>query len=117
MRSFFGLPSQVTGTTLLGAGSRSGSTTLCLIPRAIRFPNPMGWAAWFETLLGRPSSEETIWLVAEVDGRVVGSVEARLERPIDTASRQLLRHLGELRIVVDMLGSRNLTVAEAWRPS
>ena len=35
---------------------------------------------------------------------MVGSVEARLERPIDTASRQLLRHLGEPRVVVDTLG-------------
>jgi GNAT superfamily N-acetyltransferase len=42
--------------------------------------------------------------VAEVDGRVVGNVEARQERPIDNAPRQLLRHLGELRVVVDALG-------------
>jgi GNAT superfamily N-acetyltransferase len=57
-----------------------------------------------ETLLGKPRSEETVWLVAEVAGRVVGSVEARLEQPVDSAPRQLLRHLGELRVVVDALG-------------
>ena len=49
-----------------------------------------------ETLLGKPRSEETVWLVAEVAGRVVGSVEARLEQPVYSAPRQLLRHLGEL---------------------
>jgi GNAT superfamily N-acetyltransferase len=57
-----------------------------------------------ETLLGKPRSEETVWLVAEVAGRVVGSVEARLEQPVYSAPRQLLRHLGELRVVVDALG-------------
>lgn len=57
-----------------------------------------------ETLLGKPRSEETVWLVAEVAGRVVGSVEARLEQPVNSAPRQLLRHLGELRVVVDALG-------------
>ena len=81
-----------------------GEYYAALDPQGYQVPEPDGLAAWFETLLGRPSSEEMIWLVAEVDGRVVGSVEARLERPIDTASRQLLRHLGELRVVVDTLG-------------
>jgi GNAT superfamily N-acetyltransferase len=75
-----------------------------LDPQGYQVPEAEGLAAWFETLLGRPRSEERIWLVAETDGRVVGSVEARLERPVDTAPRQLLRHLGELRVVVDALG-------------
>jgi GNAT superfamily N-acetyltransferase len=75
-----------------------------LDPQAYQVPEPDGLAAWFETLLRKPRSKETIWLVAEVDGRVVGNVEARLERPIDSAPRQLLRHLGERRVVVDALG-------------
>jgi GNAT superfamily N-acetyltransferase len=79
-----------------------------LDPQAYQVPAADGLAAWFETLLGRPRSEERIWLVAEVAGRVVGNVEARLEPPVDSAPRQLLRHLGERRVVVDALGVEEL---------
>jgi GNAT superfamily N-acetyltransferase len=60
--------------------------------------------AWFEELLQRPRSADAVWLVAEVDGRVVGDVAARLERPTEDAARQLLRDLGRVRIFVDALG-------------
>jgi GNAT superfamily N-acetyltransferase len=79
-----------------------------LDPQAYQVPAADGLAAWFETLLGRPHSKERIWLVAEVAGRVVGNVEARLEPPVDSAPRQLLRHLGERRVVVDALGVEEL---------
>ena len=59
---------------------------------------------WFEELLQRPPSEDAVWLVAEVDGRVVGDVAARLERPVEDAARQLLRDLGRVRLYVDALG-------------
>jgi GNAT superfamily N-acetyltransferase len=96
-----------------------------LDPQAYQVPEADGLAAWFETLLGRPDSEERIWLVAEVAGRVVGNVEARLEPPVDSAPRQLLRHLGERRVVVDALGveepyrrrgvaSRLMQAVERW---
>ena len=39
-----------------------------------------------------------------MDGVVVGNVSAELHRPIDTASRQLLRFLGETRLFVSALG-------------
>jgi GNAT superfamily N-acetyltransferase len=45
-----------------------------------------------------------VWLVAEVDGQVVGDVSARLERPAEDAERQVLRYLGEVRIDVAVLG-------------
>ncbi len=51
-----------------------------------------------------------MWLVAEVEGQVVGDVSAHLERPAVDAERQLLRHLGEVRIYVDAL-----SVAQAHR--
>ena len=46
----------------------------------------------------------SVWLVAEVDGQVVGDVSAHLERPVEDAERQLLSYLGEVRIYVDALG-------------
>ncbi|HET6750727.1 MAG TPA: GNAT family N-acetyltransferase [Actinomycetes bacterium] len=77
---------------------------------AFQVPPVDGLAGWFEELLGRPRSEDAVWLVAEVDGRVVGDVSARLERPTEDAERQLLRDLGRVRLYVDALG-----VEEAYR--
>ena len=76
-----------------------------------RFPTlqPAG-SEWFQELLGRRPLDDAVWLVAEADGRVVGDVCARLERPVDDAPRQLLRDLGRARLCVDALG-----VAEAYQ--
>jgi GNAT superfamily N-acetyltransferase len=77
---------------------------------AFQVPPADGLVAWFEELVQRPPSEDTVWLVAEVDGRVVGDVSARLERPTEDAARQLLRDLGRVLLYVDALG-----VEEAYR--
>jgi ribosomal protein S18 acetylase RimI-like enzyme len=69
-----------------------------------QIPDEHGLAEWFEGLLARPASEDTVWLVAEVDGLVVGNVAAELHRPVETAERQLLRSLGETRLFVSALG-------------
>jgi GNAT superfamily N-acetyltransferase len=92
------------GDDLARGWIETGQYYAALDPQAYQLPEAEGLAAWFETLLGKPRSKETVWLVAEVAGRVVGNVEARLEQPFDSAPRQLLRHLGELRVVVDALG-------------
>jgi GNAT superfamily N-acetyltransferase len=77
---------------------------------AFQLPAADGLVAWFQRLLRRPRSDDAVWLVAEVDGRVVGDVAARLEHPTEDAARQLLRDLDRLRLYVDALG-----VAEAYR--
>jgi GNAT superfamily N-acetyltransferase len=77
---------------------------------AFRVPAGEGLAGWFEELLRRPRREDAVWLVAEVDGQVVGDVGAHLERPAEDADRQLLRDLGRVRLYVDALGVR-----EAYR--
>jgi GNAT superfamily N-acetyltransferase len=71
---------------------------------AFQVPDADGLVAWFEELLRRPRAEDAVWLVAEVDGRVVGDVAARLELPAEDAARQLLRDLGRVRLYVDALG-------------
>jgi GNAT superfamily N-acetyltransferase len=81
-----------------------------LDPEAAQVPTTDGLVEFFEELLGRPRSEDSVWLVAEIDGQVIGDISARLERPAKDAERQVLRHLGEIRVYVD-----SLSVAEAYR--
>jgi GNAT superfamily N-acetyltransferase len=87
-----------------------GSHYAALDPDAFQAPAADGLTGWFEELLRQPRADDSIWLVAEVDGRVVGTVDAHLERPADDASRQILRDLARLRLTVDALG-----VEEAYR--
>jgi GNAT superfamily N-acetyltransferase len=75
-----------------------------LDPDAFQVPAADGLSGWLEELLRRPRSSDQLWLVAEVDGRVVGDVHAHLERPAKDAARQLLRDLGRVRVFVDALG-------------
>jgi GNAT superfamily N-acetyltransferase len=77
---------------------------------AFQVPAADGLVAWFEELLRRPRSADEVWLVAEVDGRVVGDVSAHLEQPADDADRQSLRDLGRVRLYVTALG-----VEQAYR--
>jgi GNAT superfamily N-acetyltransferase len=81
-----------------------------LDPEGFRVPSIDGLAEFFEELLARPRSEDSAWLVAEVDGQVVGDVSARLERPAEHAERQVLGYLTEVRVYVETLG-----VAQAHR--
>ena len=80
-------------------------------PGAFRVPNGDGLVEWFETFLVKPSKEDQLSLVAEIDGEVVGSIEASVVEPIEDAERQMLRELGERRLFVNHMG-----VARAhWR--
>jgi GNAT superfamily N-acetyltransferase len=81
-----------------------------LDPEAAQMPSTDGLVEFFEKLLGRPRSEDSVWLVAEVGGQVIGDISARLERPAKDAERQVVRYLGKIRVYVDALG-----VAEAYR--
>jgi GNAT superfamily N-acetyltransferase len=96
-----------------------------LDPEAFRIPSTDGLVESFEESLKRPRSEDSAWLVAEVDGQVVGDVSARLERPARDAERQVLRYLGEVRVYVDALsvvhayrrlgvGTRLMHAIERW---
>ena len=87
-----------------------GNQYAALDPDAFEAPAADGLAAWFEELLRQPRNDDSVWLVAEVDGRVVGTVDAHLERPAADASRQILRDLARLRVTVEALG-----VEEAYR--
>jgi GNAT superfamily N-acetyltransferase len=81
-----------------------------LDPQAFRVPSTDGLVEFLEELLRRPRSDDSVWLVAEGDGRVMGDISARLERPAEGAEYQVVQYLGEVRVYVDALG-----VGEAYR--
>jgi GNAT superfamily N-acetyltransferase len=96
-----------------------------LDPDVFQVPTGEGLAEWFEQLLARARAPDTIWLVAEIAGRVVGDINARLDRPITDAARQLVREVGQVRVFVNALGvqaayrrrgvgTRLLEAVEGW---
>ena len=68
----------------------------------VQVPEPDGLAAWFERLLLSPGDDVCV-LVAERDEEVAGFVLGSLARPVPDAAKQLLRSLGQIRLVVDAL--------------
>jgi GNAT superfamily N-acetyltransferase len=96
-----------------------------LAPDLFQVPDHDGLAAWFEEWLPTISSDDRLFLVAELESRVVGSVLATVARPAPDAGRQLLRELGLVRVIVDALvvesaywrrgtGTALLTAVEEW---
>lgn len=95
-----------------------------LDPEHFRVPAAEAQAGEFEELLGR-GRDGALLLVAELGGRVVGWLSARIEPPHPAAASQLVRELGWTRLAVDALvvdraawrhgaGTALLTAAEAW---
>jgi GNAT superfamily N-acetyltransferase len=73
-------------------------------PETFQVPNDDGLVEWFESFLDESPKENELSLVGELDGEVVGSLEGRIEEPMETANRQMLRELGETRLVVNAMG-------------
>ena len=72
-----------------------------------------------------PLPDDRAWLVAEVEGAVVGSVGVRLDEPFESAAIQPQRDVGRRRAYVTLLavqeaqrsrgiGSRLMLAAEEW---
>jgi GNAT superfamily N-acetyltransferase len=94
-------------------------------PDAFQVPKEEGLIEWFESFLDEIPNEDELSLVAEIDGEVAGSLEAKIQQPDDTSSYQLLRDLGETRMVVNALevdparwrsgvGTALMKAAERW---
>ncbi len=73
-------------------------------PDAFQVPNEEGLVEWFRSFLGETAEEDQLSIVAELDGEVVGSLEASILKPDDTADRQMLCELGETRLFVNAIG-------------
>jgi GNAT superfamily N-acetyltransferase len=95
-----------------------------LEPGYFQVPPGEGLAESFEAALGT-DGEDTLMLVAELDGQVAGWLTARIERPAASVARQMVREPGWTRLFIDALlvdravwregaGTALLTAAEAW---
>jgi len=76
-----------------------------LFPAHFRLPDDEGFAERLEDELAREQDERRLWLVAEIDGQVVGQLFAHVEPPIENAERQMVRHLAETRLFIDAVGT------------
>lgn len=73
-------------------------------------PRAEGLAAlWDEGV--RQGGAGSLYVVAELDGRVIGSLSARLQFPEPDAAAQLTRGQGRTRLAVDAL----MVMQEEWR--
>lgn len=91
-----------------------------------RFKYPEGdLATLSEAELRKPVPENQLWLVAEVDGTVVGEVQAVLHEPNEDAEVQARRDVGLRRVYVNYLavqadhrnrgiGGRLMEAVETW---
>jgi GNAT superfamily N-acetyltransferase len=95
-----------------------------LDPAHFQVPGADGAADHWEERLGRDDGN-SLRLVAETGGRVVGWLAAHIEPPADNAGEQLTREQGWTQLAVDALlverghwregaGTRLLEAAEAW---
>jgi GNAT superfamily N-acetyltransferase len=95
-----------------------------LDPGHFQVPAADGLAASWDDELGQ-DSDDTLRLVADVDGQVCGWLAARIEPPVDNAAAQLTREPGWTVLVIDALivhrdhwrrgaGTALLEAAEAW---
>jgi len=84
--------------------AESGAFFVNLDPGTAQEPEPRGLVEWHEGIYARYADDPTVlMLVAEVDGRVVGAVTARLFEPLPSASWQVMRDLAHRRVHVDAL--------------
>ncbi len=96
-----------------------------LAPDLFRLPDEEGFVELIEGDGGWRDAAENLALVAEVDGQVAGYLEATVHPPLETASWQAQRDLGETRLQINFVGtadaykrkgvaSRLVEAAEAW---
>jgi GNAT superfamily N-acetyltransferase len=64
-----------------------------LEPTLFQVPDEDGLEGWIRTALDGPPDEDRVWLVADVDGKVQGYVQAEITRPGSDARWELLADL------------------------
>jgi GNAT superfamily N-acetyltransferase len=112
------------GTEIARAWLSAAAYYADLDPDHFQLPRAEGLAEGWDDQLGR-DNQDSLQLVAELDGRVVGWLAARIEPPEQNAAVQLTREHAWTRLVVDALivdradwrqgvGTTLLAAAEAW---
>ena len=95
-----------------------------LDPEHFQVPAAQALAELFDNQVGR-GADDALQLVAELDGRVVGWLSARVEQPSENAAVETIREPGMTRLLVDALivdrpvwrcgaGTALLEAAESW---
>jgi GNAT superfamily N-acetyltransferase len=74
-----------------------------LEPERFHVPEPNAQISWFENALQKPPPENSVWLVAEVDGKAVGDAQAVLDEPLANAAVQPQRDVGRRRVYLNYL--------------
>ncbi|MFL6053433.1 MAG: GNAT family N-acetyltransferase [Actinoallomurus sp.] len=103
----------------------AGRHYAAIVPGVVQEPDPEGLVEWFEEAISEARDDDTVWLVAEVNGQVVGVIEAAVARPAPDAHRQLQRDLSRVRLVINALavveeyrrrgvGTALMEAAETW---
>jgi GNAT superfamily N-acetyltransferase len=79
-------------------------------PDDFRVPDEEGRAAFMEPA-PEENTETSLALVAELDGKVAGYLEAQIEPPLESARYQSNPELGERRLFINYVGTR----PQFWR--
>lgn len=93
-----------------------------------QIPEADGLAEWFEDSLRHPLSPDVCRLVAEQGRQVIGFIMAAIEQPVEHAAKQIVREIGQPRVLIDAvairevhrrkgLGTRLMAAVEAWARS
>jgi len=96
-----------------------------LEPDRFHVPALEAQLAWYEQALAKPLPDNSIWLVAEVDGQAVGEAQAQLYEPAENAAVQPQLDVGRRRVYLNYLavqaahrshgvGGRLLEAVEEW---
>jgi GNAT superfamily N-acetyltransferase len=94
-------------------------------PERFQVPDDEPQIEWYRSALEKPLPENSIWLVAEVDGEAVGDAQAQLHGPAKNAAVQPQLDVGRRRVYLNWLavqtehrshgiGGRLLEAVEEW---
>jgi GNAT superfamily N-acetyltransferase len=114
------------GASLADAWIEFGREYAALDP--VHFRVPEDHEEWVESDLEVERGDDDLWLVAKRDERLVGYVQAKIDRPAEDADRQILRDLCEpilkvtaLLVVEDQrrmgVGTALMRAVEDWAKS
>lgn len=81
----------------------AGRHYTAVVPDVVQEPAPDGLVEWFERGIAEPQGGDTLWLVATAGGRVVGMIEAVIERPRPDGRWQLQRDQSRTRLLINAL--------------